>query len=354
MTPVGGLSFESLREVIEALEPATSELDRVIIWADGSHRLGVARDADGHVEIFLVCNPLEPTDKVVADNLRHQTWTTSTGEPLSANRLVLRGAPHFDGVAAFICTELLENGVASEPEQAFMRSEAVIALALRRATLSNQALVGLAGEVFVLARLIEARPERATQVVGSWFGSGPSSRDLQLGSLGIEVKTTTGPMSVHHIQGLHQIELGRGVNREPETDLFLLSIGIEWLPSGSQSGRSIPDLVEAVVTQLPGQGAREDFLARVKQYGGDAALGYDHLADKESPRYARRFQTAFERLYDLKDERLRLLHSDDVAQAIHVEADSISFRVRLPDKVRGDLNPVTGMPSVLAALQKHY
>lgn len=348
----GAQSYESLRAALGDLQPAHRPEDRILVWADSGRSLAVSRDPIGRLEIFLVGDPLEASIMVVAENLQHQVWTTQEGASLPANRVLLPDAPHFDGVAAFICSELLENGAAEELPSAFRRSEPVIALALRRAALSNQALVGLAGELFALARMVETLPHRATQVIEGWFGSVPSSRDLQIGAVGVEIKTTSGPDSVHHIQGLHQIEPGLSVDEVPETHLFMLSIGVEWLPTGAALGRSIPDLVDVILEALHDATQRDAFLDRVKQYGGDAAIGYDHFALRNVARFRRPFQTRFERLYDLADDRLHLLRSSDVEHASHVETGSISYRVRLPTKVRGDVNPIAGMSAIVARLDR--
>lgn len=346
----GAQSYEWLRATLGELQPAKTPEDRILVWADEGRALAVSRDPMDRLEVFIVGDPLEASNTVVAENLRHQVWTTREGARLPANRVVLPGAPHFDGVAAFICSELLENGAAEDPAGAFRRSEPVIALALGRAALSNQALVGLAGELFAIARLVETLPHRSAQVLAGWFGSVPSSRDLQLGTVGVEIKTTSGPDSVHHIQGLHQIEPGLSVDDVPETHLFLLSIGIEWLPAAALAGQSIPDLVDSILASLQDTGQRDSFLARVQQYGGDAGIGYDHWAHHEVARFRRPFQTRFERLYDVADDRLRLLRSLDVEHASHVETGSISYRVRLPTKVRGDVNPIAGMTNIVARL----
>lgn len=344
------LGFEALRQQIEQLRPALDASDRTLVWADPAHSVGVARDPHGRLEIFVVGGPLDAVDRLIAENLDHRVWTTGSGTPLPANRLVLPAADHFDGVAAFVCSELISNGVSDSVAAAFRRSEPVIALALRRAALGNQVLVGLAGELFVLARLVDAWPDRAGQVVAGWFGSRPSSRDLQLGPIGIEIKTTTQSESVHHIQGLHQVELGVSVDDEPETHLFLLSVGIEWLPDGATSGFRIPELVERIAGSLPDSAHRDEFLDRVHQYGGDVAVGYDHRSQQASQRYRRPFHTRFERLYDLADDRLHLLLNADVAHATNVDAASISYRIHLPTKVRGDVNPAAGAAAIVATL----
>ena len=98
----------------------------------------------------------------------------------------------------------------------------------------------------VLASASDA--DRAT-VLGSWAGSAPSARDFQLGSVGVEVKTTQGASSVHHIEGVHQVELGHSNQGVAETALFLLSLGIGWVASEDE-GHSLPELVDSILTSF--------------------------------------------------------------------------------------------------------
>jgi len=341
-------SYEWLREKIAGMPAASTGEARDLVWADGAKTLGVSRDEHGRVEIFLVGDPLVPRDKLVAENLVHNVWSTRSGNQLAASRLVLPSTRHLDGFAAFVCAELVENGLEQDRDSAFAVSEPVIAMALRRAGISDQALVGLAGELSVLAALTAAATDPAA-IVECWAGSVPSSRDFQLGPVGVEVKTTTGSQSEHHIQGFHQIELGVSVGGVPETHLFLLSVGIRWLAVGSQ-GRTIPDLVDAVLARVPDTDAATAFVAKVKQYGGDASVGYDHAEHSQSTRFRQPFQMVFERLYDLADDRIKLLRSTQLDEATHVDADSVSFRVRLPPRVQGDVNPTAGMQKIAARL----
>jgi len=69
-------------------------------------------------------------------------------------------------------------------------------LGLRNSDAPNRVLMGVAGELVVLNAL--ARSASSANVLGvveSWCGSVPSSRDFQLGSVGLEVKTTAGSVS---------------------------------------------------------------------------------------------------------------------------------------------------------------
>ncbi|KQY22906.1 hypothetical protein ASD16_09855 [Cellulomonas sp. Root485] len=340
-------SFEWLRNEVGSLEAAPDRNSRTILWADAAWSLAVARDHRGRLELFVVGDELVPTVTIVRDALEYQQWTTSAGVPLAANRFVFPNAPHFDGVAAFVCSELIENGLYSDLPAAFRRTEPALALALRRASLGNEVLLGLAGELVALQALLRAAaPGSAVPILEAWAGSAPSSRDFQLGPVGVEVKTTTGPTSQHHINGVHQIELGFPVGGVQETSIFLLSLGLRWLEEDANGGTSVPQLVESIVARVVDDQIRDDFLARVRQYGGDASLGYDHSEHCHLPRFKRPFEVRFERLYDMADDAIRVLRSSNIEGLDHVRQDSVTFQVTLPRHVRGDRNPTTGMPRI--------
>src|SRR5690349_5366949 len=154
-------SYEELREAVRRLPPAASEDVRDLAWADRDRLVAIARDTQGRLELFVVGGPLVPVNPLVAEHLQHQSWTTSARTSLQANRLVLPDAPHFDGVAAFICAELLRNGLAADRGMAFAATEPVIALALRRQALGDQVLVGLAGELYALHSLLSGAADGA-------------------------------------------------------------------------------------------------------------------------------------------------------------------------------------------------
>jgi Putative PD-(D/E)XK family member, (DUF4420) len=339
-------TYESLRELIGEITPSSRELDRSIVWADENQVVGLARDQYGRIEVFTVCREFTPITSVVRGCLEFQRWYVKGGSELEANRFVLPNGAHFDAVAALICVELIGAGASSDPITAFHITEPVIALALKRAALSNESLVGLAGELaFLNALLRTAAPGSCDDVLAAWTGSGHSTRDFQLGVVGIEVKATTGSSSHHFIHGLGQVELGESVDGVPETSLFLLSLGIRWLdtPTG---GYSLPDLVDSVAEQLPDSTSRQFLFDRIQQYGGDAALGYNHKSDRSKPMFQRRFELKFERLYDLTDPEIRILRRPIIQGLDHMNGDSISFRVELPTQVRGDVNPISGLAKI--------
>lgn len=341
-------SFEWLRAKLEQHPYAPRPGQRDLIWADPIHSAAVARDENGSIEIFIAGREIRATTAILRETLQHQSWANMDGDPLQANRLVLPESSNLPGVAAFICAELLANGLQSDPQEAFSRTEPVVAALLYRQMLGNEVLTGLAGELLLLEALTRQDSDPDV-VVECWYGSVPSARDVQLGPIGVEVKATTGPSSTHAVQGIHQVELGHGVRGEPETALYLLSIGIRWLPGEAVGGTSIPTLVEEIAGRVASE-TRERLLARLRQYGGDAGIGYDHVHDQQEPRCSRRFMSTFERLYDMHDRRIRVLRRSDVDNITHVETDSIMFRVALPRQVDGEINPTTDMEPIAKRL----
>jgi hypothetical protein len=345
------LTFELLRDHVGRLERASSSRSRTLLWADTAHRVALARDERGQIEVFVVGEELEATTRVVRDSMVHQRWTTHDASAIDATRVVLPAEPYFDGMATLVCAELVRNGIGDDAQRAFAMTEPVLGLALRRAALGSEVLVGLAGEMVLLAALLRAvQPAAVPDVLASWAGSAPSSRDFQLGDVGLEVKTTVSTESTHKVSGVHQVELGSSVGGVPESSLYLLSLGIRWLDADSTDGHTLPDLVDSVVARLSTDKLVDEFLARVRQYGGDSGLGYDHRQDRLLPRFRRPFELRFERLYDMTDDAVRVLRSTHLAGLDHVDASSVSFELRLPRHVRGDTNPVAGLAAITAHL----
>jgi hypothetical protein len=339
-------TFESLRDRISSLAAAKDPNRRDIVWADAQQRIGLARDTQGRIELFVAGEELVPTLSTVRDRVEYQRWFIHDGEPFDANRLILPSASHFDAVTALICVELVDNGFHRRPREAFKETEPVIDLALRRAGLGSEPLIGLIGELVLLDALLGESPAAAHETFLAWFGYKPSTRDFQLGQVGVEVKTTTGPASTHVIHGVHQVELGVSVGGEPETRLFLVSLGVRWLDDQATGGLSLPDVVDAVLSRLADDEDRSAFLAAVRSYGGDSAVGYNHHEDRHRRRFRRRFELRFERCYDMLDEAIQVLRSSQLDGLVHIDPDSLTYRVVLPNQVRGDLNPRVGLSSI--------
>jgi hypothetical protein len=110
--------------------------------------------------------------------------------------------------------------------------------------------------------------------------------------------------------------------------------------------------VKEIASTLPAP-RRPGFIQAVRGYCG---VGYlideDGTAGQVSLR--RPFIPTYERLYDLQDERIRLPRSADFANFTDLVSDSVSFEIELPERVRGDRNPVVGLPAALSSLLAHF
>ncbi|SER61100.1 Putative PD-(D/E)XK family member [Pedococcus cremeus] len=340
-------TYERLKRDIGLLEAAADHLHRDLHWVENAP-LAVARNQDSCIEVFLAGGPLRASIRIVEDLLEHQVWAYSGGE-FAAARIVLPFGEHFDRLAAVLCVDLIDNDLAHERQEAFSAVEPMLGLALQRNTVGDPVLNGLIGELELLRRLLlGASPASRPDVLQAWAGSVPSARDFQLNTVGVEVKVTQGRVSAHHVSGVHQIELGSGNGGVAETNIFLLSLGIEWLSRGV-GGTSLPDLVNSLLALTP-TAARADLLAQIKQYGGDISIGYDHDRDQWKGRYSGRYFVRFERLYDMTDDRLELLSSSDLVGLRNIDPSSVEFKVVLQDQVRGDLNPVKGWDALVPRL----
>lgn len=345
--------YEDLLAVIEGLPPSDAT-ERDVSWATQAGIVGVARAYDGKIEIFMRGDPIVAVSGTIRELLEHQVWFRRAGlPPVEASRLLLPAAGHFAQVAAFVCTELLRNGADVDLARAFRLTEPIIELAIRRLRLSDQVLVGLAGELLVLDALCHRAPgSRVGGVVSSWDGWKESGRDFALGGVGVEVKATTRTTSAHQIQGVHQVELFDGEDgSQSEATLFLISVGLIW--ESREGAFSVPGLVDSIVRRLHDVEARDaidTFLAHVREYGANADVGYDHKTMSTDLRFTRTFVPRFVRGYDMTDPQIEVLRSRDISPHQHVVTDSVSFRIELPDRVSGDLNPIWGLHEVATAI----
>ncbi len=344
-------SYEHQLEIVQRLPPSSSDNDRHIEWCINSGPVGLARTPKGGIEIFLEGPQLAPRLRRVRDAVEYQRWYRSGGGQLLASRILLPSAGHFEQVAAFLCTELLRNRADVDLGRAFAETEPLIELAISDLLIADETFVGLCGELLVLHAMALASPvERLVDVLDSWKGYRDTARDLQVGLVGIEVKTTTSVSSSHLFRGVHQIELGHGVDGAVEEAFLLASLGLEWTdPDDEENTTSLPELLDGLISRVVGlRGASADavvaeLLERSRSYGASTDVGYDHRTMAGNARFRRRFRLAFARGYDMSDPSIRLLTTDDMRARPFIDLDSLRLRVNLPDQVSGDLNPVVGL-----------
>ena len=140
------------------------------------------------------------------------------------------------------------------------------ALVSQTEILSEERQAGLFGELLLLERLLGAG---VADAVASWVGPDRQAHDFRLGSVELEVKTTSSAKRIHTINGLGQL------SASVDCELHLVSMQIADAGSG---GRALPDLADDVRALVPA-GDQKAFEARLE------ASGY---AERHRDHYVRR------------------------------------------------------------------
>lgn len=346
-------SYEDVLDRINAVPAGMTGDDRTITWLTDAQVVGLARNSRGHLELFLAGDPLKPRTGTVKSAMHHHSWHRDTQPPLSANRIRLPALGHFNQVGAFIVTELLREKADANLERAFAVTEPLIELAIKRLEISENAILGLVGELLLLDALCRRADDlNVGPLIQAWDGWRRSARDLTWEGTGVEIKTTTRTASSHAIHGVHQIEPAPATDDAPgEARLLLVSIGLHQADPNVPA-LSIPSLVESIVERLTTAGASslvDEFLARVAMYGSESGIGYDHATMVNEAPFTTPFTVAFVRGYDMTDPAVQVLRRDDVIAHQHVDAQSLTFRVELPATINLD-NPAAGARRVAEAI----
>lgn len=346
-------NYEEVLEQINAVPAGVTGNDRSITWLTDAQVVGLARNHRGHLELFLAGDQLKPRTSTVKSAIHYHSWHRETQPPLSANRILLPALGHFDQVGAFIATELLREKADANLERAFAVTEPLIEIAIKRLEISENAILGLVGELLILDALCRrANDVYVGPLVQAWDGWRRSARDLTWHGTGVEVKTTTRSTSGHTIHGVHQIEPAPATDVTPgEARLLLVSIGLQQTDP-NVPGSSIPSLVESIVARLIASGANglvDEFLKRVAMYGSESGIGYEHATMAKEAPFTTPFSVTFVRGYDMADPAVEVLRHDDVVAHQHVDAQSLSFRVELPATISLN-NPIAGARRVAEAI----
>lgn len=343
----GYATFEVLRKAVSAARYAEGWDQRFMHWVGDNRRLAYARDRRGRLELFISGERLETQVGSVARRMELDFWRDESGSVVRVNRIVFPKGEHVDALFAAVMAELLRQGVDVDVQKAFAATERLIAMAFRDGGRNVNSVTGLAAELLLLNELVKSRRFSDGEISGVWRGYSRSCRDFVLGDVGVEVKATTQGISRHHIQGWYQVEPG-----VPEGDgafesrVFLLSVGIEWLPMGVE-GRTVEGVLKGLRAELPDH-IWEDLVQSACRYCGENFV-FDANGMNSEEAFRRPFQVGFVRMYDLTHDRIDLLPSADVHRHAHVVGDSVSFDIVLPEFI-DQTNPICGLPAVLDAL----
>lgn len=204
-------------------------LPAVALFVDqGAGRIGARfQQAAAHASSQAIALSEIHVDDITRDGTQHlEIWT-------DARNLF----PNFYRLAAEIVAAVVEGG--AEPEIALAgavsRWEALLS---RPSLMSDESQTGLAGELWLLDRLIAVSGNEA---LDSWVGPAGQAHDFRLGDIELEVKTTSGSTRVHMINGLGQLL--------PSIDCTLFLLSLKMTNAGS-GGRSLPEAVAAIAKAL--------------------------------------------------------------------------------------------------------
>lgn len=349
-------SYEEVLDLITSIPAGSAGDDRTITWLTVSQVVGLARNSRGHLEMFLAGNPLKARTSTVRSALQHHSWHRENLPPLNANRILLPALGHFDQIGALVAAELLREKADANLERAFAVTEPLIELSIKRLEISENAILGLVGELLVLDVLSRRADDiNVGPIVQAWDGWRRSARDLTWEGVGVEVKTTTRNTSSHSILGVHQIEPAPATSdHRGEVSLLLVSIGLRQAEPGVPAF-SIPSLVDSLLERLTAAGAEgiiDDFLTHVSVYGSESGIGYEHARMANDAPFTTPFTVTFVRGYDMGDPAVEVLRHDDVVTHRHVDVHSLTFRVDLPATTNLD-NPVVGIRRVADVVLGH-
>ena len=163
-------SYEEVLKQINAVPAGLTGNDRTINWLTDAQVVGVARNSRGHLELFLAGEQLKPRTTTLKSAIHYHSWHRETQPPLSANRILLPALGHFDQVGAFIAAELLREKADVNLERAFAVTEPLIELAIKRLEISENAIIGLFGELLLLDALCRRADDmHVGPVVQAWM-----------------------------------------------------------------------------------------------------------------------------------------------------------------------------------------
>lgn len=355
------MTFEELYARARALAIPASNNERRIEWCDELRRLGIARESCGAYEVFLRGSPLIVRDHALRRHVRFDKWSACDGEVFTASRIVFPADLHYCAIAAFAAEELYRCGLLVDMQLAFASAEPILEVALRRAVLTEEMIVGLIGELRFLTILFSGvtSAELRAHALNAWRGYERAARDFVFPGIAIEVKTSRGPRSLHHIGSIGQVDADRMPTGAPAEGLFLVSIGIEEIAASEDAAGvlTVPGMVDRLLEMLrdPDDADKQTesqhlLLDRIAHYGGGLAV-YDHCRMKSWPAFQAGYRQHFMRIYDLNDPEIAVIRRGTVAECTHVIKDSVQFTVDLPDVIRGDLNPVVDSDGFVARLR---
>jgi len=351
------MNYEQIYRLASGLVSPVQQPFVIVEWIV-PNCLAIGRDSAGRHLLLLAGVELRAKSQGVERVLARGRWRDESGSAFDGTLLHLHQGEPFLVAATTIAAELMRRGVDHRAvPDVFQEVEPFIELVIRRILLPPNSLLGLVGELIVLDYALDAlatlpEPVRPSPI-SVWRGYTNQSRDFAFKRLAIEVKTTSGHSSRHHIGSLDQVE-ARSIDGGLTEALFLVSIGLT--PAADASGRfSVSQLTARILGKVVPE-HQSTFLDQLRAYGPDDCVGYDHNSMSVWEPYRQRFRLTFEpRVYDMSDPKVRVLRRSDL-QELFVVPEGLSYTIDLPSKIPGSYedNPRVDLGAELVRLMALY
>lgn len=179
----------------------------------------------------------------------------------------------------------------------------------RPGVLSDHALTGLFGELWILQDIVERDPS----AVRSWIGPGSTRFDFLRGASALEVKTTTShDQLIVQIHGVEQLAAPDG------GDLHMAVVGVE---RTTTTGYSVPGVISAI-RQLGIDGLEFSSKLNAAGYSEHDAKYYDEI----------RFMVRFQRLFKVGDDFPRIVRSSFSSGDVPVGVGELRYSINLTSR----------------------
>lgn len=324
-----------------------------------SDLVSVGLTGDKRFCVFFLGEELFPRLPAVRRAHGFQQWVVKeTGEKVEANRLCFGVESEYQALVATVAVEFarnlgeVANGVL---ENGFAATEPLIEIMLRQASLSREEALGLHGELLlvlnVLKRASQLGPGPAIRKdpTGFWRGWQLGKRDLELGSVVVEVKTTTRHERRHHFHGFSQLE-----PRDASETLFVASVCLDRSEDGL-STLALVDQLRVLVRSLAEQpdSSESSFLNRLAKYGSTGRKIALNRLDDVTQRlvmipYERSLPFGF---YNMADGNLGILRVADLDEQFPVmQREGFECVLLLPDDIQGSATNPTDFKGLMVSL----
>ena len=263
------LEWPNVQEIVRtgspAVQPILGEPWAHLFIDEGGGRLGVRIALGGSAN-----TQPSPLAAVMA---RRVKWRGDEALEVSCNKPLLFQA--FYDLVRQLADQVQLEGVA--PEAALATAVSKWHQLLRPAELmSPEQQLGLAGELWVLARLLRTK---GLVAVSAWTGPSDEPHDFRFGQMELEVKSTWRHTRLHAISSLEQLEATAGRR------LYVLSLQME--AAGAEAGWTLPEQVNDIRLLLGPEGSErsafEDALLTVWRYVDEDASQYGTRMEFRQP-----------------------------------------------------------------------